>query len=181
MPNPIIALPHETLRATAEPVSPEEIGSLEIQKIIKKMSDALRATDDGIGIAAPQINVSKRIFLASEEALAIDRGEMEDEESSRKKSPKKATWKYYVFINPEIINQSVRKNTSAEGCLSVPKKYGMVERADKIKVRALDEKGNIFERGASGLFARLIQHEVDHLNGILFVDKATKMIQPDKS
>lgn len=137
------------------------------------MSEALRSTDDGIGIAAPQIGISKRIFLASEEALAIDRELENPEDRFKKNSDKDKNWQYYVFINPEILKRSAKKIKGVEGCLSVPKKYGFVERADKIRVRAYDADGRVFERGASKLFARLLQHEVDHLEGVLFIDKAT--------
>ena len=174
MKSKIVLEPHPTLRARAHKVSAEEFHTKKLADIIATMNGALRATDDGIGIAAPQIGVSKRIFLASEEALAIDRDEKPHD------SKKGRHWKYYVFINPEIFKKSSAKNTSAEGCLSMPGKYGTVLRSEKIKIRALDETGKPFEQGASGLFARLLQHEVDHLEGILFIDKAKKITSPKK-
>ncbi len=170
----IVTLPDPTLRKQAEIVTQNEFGSKKLLEIIKTMSDALRATDDGIGIAAPQIGISKRIFLASEEALAIDEERPETSESLKKTQKKK--WQYYVFINPEILKLAVKKESASEGCLSVPGKYGLVPRAAKIKVRAYDEYGKRFERGATKLFARLFQHEIDHLEGVLFIDKATKLI-----
>lgn len=170
MPQKIMMVGDPVLRLKARPVAPEEIGSKKIAGIIKKMSDALRATTDGIGIAAPQIGASLRIFIASEEALAIDAGTMEHPEHAKKKK-----WTYYVFINPETVKRSGKKTKGTEGCLSVPKKYGLVLRSEKVRVRAFDEHGKKFERGASGLFARLLQHELDHLEGILYIDKADKM------
>ncbi len=170
----IITNPNPILRARAEAVKREEFGSKKLRDIIKNMAGALRATEDGIGIAAPQIGVSKRVFIASEEALAIDNDV--DQELLKEK---KGAWQYYTFINPEIKKISAKKSSGVEGCLSVPKKYGEVPRAQKVRVRARDENGKTFERGASGLFARLLQHEIDHLNGILFIDKAEKIIARD--
>ncbi len=171
---PIITTPHPTLRAKAALVTPEEFGTKKLHDIIQKMTFALRATVDGVGIAAPQINISKRIFLASEEALAIDNGLEPIDEAEKKK--KRREWKYFVFINPEVIKISSKKIAATEGCLSVPKKYGTVTRAAKIRLRARDEQGKNFERWATQFFARLLQHELDHLDGKLFVDKAKKMV-----
>jgi peptide deformylase len=179
MKSPIVVLPHTVLRATARPVEEREFGSPELMRILEQMTIALRATDDGIGIAAPQIGVSKRIFLASEEALAIDKGIGSKDEDVKQK--KKKVWKYYVFINPEVLKISTEKAKASEGCLSVPKKYGIVERAQKVKIRAYDERGKKFERGASNLFARLLQHELDHLEGKLFIDTAEKIVTVSKS
>lgn len=179
MPQKIVIVPSAVLRRKAEPVRQEEFGSKNLLDIIKTMSSALCETSDGIGIAAPQIGVSKRIFLASEEALAIDAGHEEEKEEVKKKAQKKK-WKHFVFINPEVVKISRKKNTSTEGCLSVPRKYGLVPRSEKIRVRAYDEKGKRFERGASDLFARVLQHELDHLEGALFIDKAKKLIQITK-
>jgi len=171
MPQKVTLVGDPILRAKAKQVHRDEIGSKKITDVIKKMSTVLRTTDDGIGIAAPQIGASLRIFLASEEALAIDRGETENAEKAEKKD-----WTYYVFINPEMVKKSGKKIKATEGCLSIPKKYGTVPRSEKIRVRALDEHGKRFERGASGLFARLLQHELDHLEGILYIDKADKVV-----
>lgn len=142
-----------------------DISSRHIQDVIRRMSEALRATKDGVGIAAPQIGESLRIFIASEEAL------FEDEDRPEGKT--KNDWKHFIYINPVITNFSRQKQQGPEGCLSVPGIYGEVKRSMKVRVRAYDEHGKVFERGASGLFARLMQHEVDHLNGTLFIDHAT--------
>ena len=175
----IIKEPNTVLRVKAEPVKKEELGSKKLLDIIENMARALRATEDGIGIAAPQIGISKRIFLASEEALAIDKKLENPDDRFEEKKDKNKNWQYYTFINPEIVKISAKKSLGVEGCLSVPKKYGEVPRAQKVRLRARDENGKTFERGASGLFARLLQHEIDHLNGILFIDKAEKIIARD--
>src|SRR3989344_4910828 len=104
MPQKVTLVGDPILRAKAKQVHRDEIGSKKITDVIKKMSTVLRTTDDGIGIAAPQIGASLRIFLASEEALAIDRGETENAEKAEKKD-----WTYYVFINPEMVKKSGKK------------------------------------------------------------------------
>ena len=170
----IVTQPDPVLRQKAVPVSKEEFGSRALANIIKKMSDTLRQTDDGVGIAAPQIGISRQIFIASEEALAIDQGW--EEYNEQEKLAHKKQWKHLVFINPRVIQTSREKKEKSEGCLSVPKTYGLVKRAEKIRVRAYDETGHVFERGASKLFAQVLQHELDHLDGKLFIDKAKKIV-----
>ncbi len=171
----IVTLPAPVLRKTAKPVTAEEFGTPKLASIIKDMSVALRKTSDGIGIAAPQIGISKQIFLASDEALALDKG-WEPKDIADEKAKKK-TWQYVVFINPTIIKIASKKNAGTEGCLSVPRTYGIVSRAEKIRVRAYDENGKVFEYGATKLFARLLQHEIDHLSGVLFIDSARKITE----
>ncbi len=169
----IVTLPTAVLRKTAKPITKEEFGSAPLANIIRDMSTALRKTTDGIGIAAPQIGISKQIFLASEEALAIDEGW--EPKDAAEEQQKKKSWRYIVFINPTVLKISSRKIAGTEGCLSVPRTYGTVPRAEKIRIRAYDEAGKAFERGATKLFARLLQHEIDHLSGALFIDRATKI------
>lgn len=162
----IVTEGNPVLRNVAATVPVGEIQSERIQKIIADMSAALYKTEDGIGIAAPQIGESVRIFIASEEAL-------EHDSAGAEKS--KTDWRHFAFINPEIVNQSKKQLEDPEGCLSIPGVYGTVQRSEKVKIRAYNEKGEKVERGASGLFAILLQHEVDHLNGILFIDKAENL------
>lgn len=170
MPHGIVLLGNPVLRKRAERVPVKDIESKNIASLINKMTEILSQTEDGIGIAAPQIGEPLRIFIASEEALVIDKGTVDEK-------TKKKNWRYFVFINPEVIKLSGKKVRATEGCLSIPKKYGVVPRAEKIRVRAYDEHGKKFERGASQLFARLIQHEIDHLEGILYIDRAEKIIE----
>ncbi len=158
------------LHAKAEEVPLTHITSPEIRRIIKELSEALRGTSDGIGIAAPQLGYALRMFLASEEALKWEEAKkMEDAERKKKK------WEHVVFINPVITKASRKKLDELEGCLSVPGTYGHVPRAEKVTIEAYNEKGEKFMRGATKLYARLMQHEVDHLNGMLFLSKATKL------
>lgn len=163
------------LHAKAAEVPVDSISTPEIQAIIKDMSEALRKTADGIGIAAPQIGYSLRIFLASEEALHWEETDKHEEEDRKKKK-----WEYYVFINPVITKTSRKKVVEAEGCLSVPGIYGRVDRAEKVSIEAYNEKGEKFSRGASRLYARVMQHEIDHLEGVLFLDRAKTLIKPKK-
>ena len=163
----IVKDPDPVLHQHALEVPVEEISSKKIQRILHEMRETLSSTQEGIGIAALQIGYRLRIFLASEEALRWEKAAAMPQEERKKKQ-----WTYYTFINPVIKNASKKKMSDVEGCLSVPQKYGIVERAEKISVEAYDEYGIKFQRGASGLYARVMQHEIDHLNGILFIEKA---------
>jgi len=156
----IIQRENPTLRAIAKPVNPEEISSTKIQTIIKKMIVALESQDDGVAIAAPQINESYRIFVISKKAFEL---------TQRHKHKAGA---HMVCINPVITKLSKDRKELEEGCLSVRYLYGKVSRAHKATISALDEHGKPFTLGASGLLAQIFQHEIDHLDGILFIDKA---------
>ncbi len=163
----------EILRSTAKTVPVKDIGSKKIQNIIQDMKDALALHDDGVAIAAPQIGISLRIFVVS--------GHVFDPEALLN-NDKKNKLEDLVFINPKIIKQSKKKEAVPEGCLSVRYMYGDVRRSTRATVQALDENGKKFTRGASGLLAQIFQHEIDHLNGILFTDKAKDLqeIPPEK-
>lgn len=163
----IVTNPNPVLHKRAIEVPAVEIASKKIQQVLMEMAIALRGTSEGIGIAAPQIGYGLRIFLASEEALRWDELENMPHEDRKKKQ-----WVYHTFINPVIKNASKKKTLETEGCLSVPKTYGTVERSEKVTIEAYDEKGKKFQRGASKLYARVMQHEIDHLDGILFIKKA---------
>lgn len=152
------------LRQTALPVDPEKIGSQKIQSVLSLMKKALHGEDDGVAIAAPQVGESLRIFIVKSDALALAKGVSEAD-------PKKES-RDLVFINPEIIKVSKKKKEMEEGCLSVRWLYGEVQRHEKVTITAYDESGKLSTYGAGGLIAQIFQHEIDHLNGILFVDKA---------
>lgn len=171
----------------SQEIPPHEIAGERIQQLIALMKKTLSATPDGIGLAAPQVAEPLRIFLVSEEAEAIDRGEIsrhehpaKEQDESEKHLPEEQphrTGKQYVFINPAVRKASRKKIEEPEGCLSVPRVFGLVQRHEKITVAAYDETGKPFIRGATRLFARVIQHELDHLNGILFIDRATDILR----
>lgn len=156
----------EVLRNVAQPVSPEDISSKRISDVLKRMSVALHQEEDGVAIAAPQIGESLRIFLVNEEIL-----KPAQDESKPKTKPKDL-----IFINPEFVKLSKTKKKMEEGCLSVRWLYGNVLRSEKATVKAYDEKGKPFQMGASGLLAQIFQHEIDHLDGMLFIDKATDVV-----
>jgi peptide deformylase len=151
------------LRAIAKPVAPADIGSDKIKKVIEDMVIALHSQKDGIAIAAPQIGESLRIFVVDGSLL--------------KKADKayKGEGGDLVFINPEIVKLSKDKKEVEEGCLSVRWLYGKIKRSTRATLRALNEKGQEVERGASGLLAQIFQHETDHLDGTLFIDAADEL------
>lgn len=166
----IVKEPQKVLRGKAREIPLSEIPSSKIQKLIADMKETLKNTSDGVGLAASQVGEPLRLFIASEEAEFID--------EQRKKKPTGEIerpvkdWKYYIFINPLVKKSSRKKLNDSEGCLSVPGKFGILPRSEKIIVEAYDENGRKFTRGASNFFARVMQHELDHLEGTLFIDKA---------
>jgi peptide deformylase len=157
---------HPALHAIAEEITPEEITNGTLAKIVKDMRAALKSYSvDGfvaVAIAAPQIGVSKRVFL------------VEDQSKDRDSLPS------FVAVNPRIVRTSKKTHVVGEGCLSVPEYYGLVRRHKNVTLRALDEHGLPFERGAGGLLAQIMQHENDHLDGILFTDRAERVWHKDE-
>lgn len=151
------------LRGKALSVSKDDILSPKTKKIISDMEVALASQKDGIAIAAPQIGVPLRIFLVS--------GALLKEVDTTYKGEAKAL----VFINPTITKRSRDRKEVEEGCLSVRWLYGKVHRSTRVTLTAMNEKAEKIERGASGLLAQIFQHEVDHLEGELFIDKAREV------
>ena len=149
------------LRLKAEPVLAEEFGTKTIAEMLLAMSTALADCDDGVALAAPQIGISKRIFILSPRAF-----------SNKVEPPSPES---LVFINPTISKLASRKQLLDEGCLSVRGYFGKIKRAEKATVEAYDFNGKRFARGASGLLAQIFQHEVDHLDGVLFTDKTEQL------
>lgn len=135
------------LREKALPV--KEI-TPEILNLVKDMAETMY-TDSGVGLAAPQVGVSKRIILVDEEEDGL-----------------------IVLINPVII-KSEGEVVAEEGCLSVPDIYSQVKRSSKVTVKALNENGDPIEITKEGLTARALQHEIDHIDGILFIDRIGRM------
>lgn len=149
------------LRARAADVDPQEILSSKIQTLIKNMLHTLATEKLGAALAAPQVGASVRIFVVAPEIL------------QKRSDGKEAN--ALVCINPEITNRSKVAESLHEGCLSLRGWWGYVPRSEKVTMRAYDEHGKEFERGASGLLAQVFQHEIDHLNGILYIDSAADM------
>lgn len=144
---PIVINPNPILRKKAAPIA-NALDS-DIQNLIPVLTETM-IVEDGIGIAAPQVGKSIRLIIINQKDKPL------------------------VMINPKIEMKSIRAETAEEGCLSVPGVFGTVKRSKKIKATAIDESGKSFTIKAEGLLARVIQHEVDHLDGILFIDKMVK-------
>jgi peptide deformylase len=140
----VLTFPDERLRTVAKPVDAVDDS---IRALVSDMFETMK-DEKGIGLAATQVDVHKRVVV-------MDVSEEQD-------TP-------YVFINP-VITQKDGSTISEEGCLSVPNNYAKVDRAEKVTVKAQNEKGEDFELEAEGLLAVCIQHELDHLDGKLFVD-----------
>jgi len=155
---------HPVLRARARAVEPSQIRSPAIQRLIDDMFETMREYQ-GVGLAAPQIHESLRIFVAGF-APSPDDDEEEDEDDDRRVP-------LMALINPEVTPASADVVEDWEGCLSIPDIRGKVPRARKITVQAYDRRGKRFELEASGFTARVIQHETDHLDGVLFFDRMT--------
>ena len=178
MPKKILQKESPVLRKVSSSVPLEEISSPKINKILEEMKAALLSQDDGVAIAAPQIGYPLRIFVVSKKVEEIIA-----EAKNKGKTSSDPLAEDAVFVNPIIKKLSKEKKTVEEGCLSVRYLYGEVSRSTKATIVAYDENGKKFERGGTGLLAQIFQHEVDHLNGILFIDKARNVeeIFPEKT
>ncbi|MFH0803763.1 MAG: peptide deformylase [Candidatus Tagabacteria bacterium] len=165
----IIQKGNKILSQVANEVAPTDIKSAEIQDIIKKLKQAIAESEEAVAVAAPQIGKSLRIFAVSEYIF-----------SPENKEKKKNDYGYLVFINPKILKKSRGQKIMTEGCLSAKNIYGTIKRSEKIKVEAYDENGKKFIKSGSGLFAQVIQHEMDHLEGVLFTDKAVSLKKLEK-
>jgi peptide deformylase len=154
---PIVEVPDPLLRQISTPVEKvdDEVRAL-IADMFETMYDA-----PGIGLAAIQVGVPKRI-------LVIDLQEPAEEGGDPVKDPR-------VFINPEIVQSSDQEVPYTEGCLSVPDQYAEVDRPDRIRARWLDEQGKVHEEEIEGLLATCLQHEMDHLEGVLFIDHLSRL------
>lgn len=150
---------HPVLRAKARPVPPQAIASPAVQQLIDDMFETM-AEYTGIGLAAPQVHESVRIFVAGVREIPAPTLLDDDEDMP-----------FIALINPEITLLSPATEEGWEGCLSIPDIRGRVPRASQIRVGAYDRTGRKVELMASGLPARVIQHENDHLDGILFFDR----------
>jgi peptide deformylase len=146
----ILTLGNEMLREKAAPVANIKNGPLDWKEIVQEMLDALKA-GKGIGLAGPQIGLMQKVFVTSIEG-----------DDSR------------VFINPSILETSQETTKFEEGCLSIPGVWAEVIRPKTVKVQAWDEKGRPFTLSAEGILARVILHEHDHLEGILFIDRLSE-------
>ncbi len=163
---PIVQQEAPVLREVAKPVPESLFGSEDLSRIVADMALALDAEPDGVAIAAPQIGISYRIFV-----VRTDRTLPPPPEDAPPHAAQND-----VYINPEIIKTSRKRQRADEGCLSVRGIYGTTERHERVTVRARREDGSTFERGGGGLLAQIFEHEIDHLNGTLFIDHAEHLV-----
>ncbi|MEK7509894.1 MAG: peptide deformylase [Patescibacteria group bacterium] len=188
----IVQAGESVLRSTAKEIPLTETGSAHIQKLIADMKALLAKEEYGVALAAPQVGESLRLFIISGKALEkraeasrkrkVDEPHLELQTTPKdsKLSTGQANYELQtapdqVYINPILLKLSRGKKEKHEGCLSVRGKWGMVPRAEKASIQAYDEHGKKFTRGASGLLAHIYQHEMDHLEGILYTDKAKEL------
>lgn len=147
----ILVEPNPILRVRAKELDFRQWDSAELERLARDMVETMKAAP-GVGLAASQVGKSIRLIVVERTAKPL------------------------VLINPEIVSHSLRKHTLEEGCLSVPGKYGLIKRWRTVKVRAQTLAGTPFELEAKGLLAQIFQHEIDHLNGVLYIDKAIKFL-----
>jgi peptide deformylase len=146
----ILTVPNPLLRQKAEEINFSEWNRQQLEELSQDMILTMKSAV-GIGLAAPQIGQSIRLIVVEYNPTPL------------------------VLVNPRIIKHSWRKQLMTEGCLSIPGQVGLVKRYRGVKVAALDIKGKLFEIKAKGLLAQVLQHEIDHLDGILFIDKVKNL------
>lgn len=154
----IYTFTEEVLRQKAQPV---ETFDETLQNLVEDMVETMRAAP-GVGLAAPQIGVPKRVIV-------VEFGDEYDETIPER---------LFVLVNPEIVQQSEDKVVGIEGCLSVPGLVGEVERAQVVTVSGQDQHGKKVKIRAQGWLARIFQHEIDHVNGVLYTDRTDQIWQP---
>lgn len=160
----IVTLPDPVLRRKARSVTTFD---KKLQTLIDDMIETMREAP-GVGLAAPQIGLSERLIVVE----YYENEEAEEAEDEAKK-------KVWVMLNPEIVKASEEKVLGVEGCLSVPNLVGEVERHEAIQVKGLNRRGQPMRVKASGWLARIFQHEIDHVNGVVFTDRAARVWLPE--
>lgn len=155
-PLPVLQNPNKELRVMSQLVDASRLGSKEFKKFITDLKATMKE-ENGVGIAAPQVGIHDRLIIA------------ETKDGST------------AFINPEITERAFKLIDSEEGCLSVPGIWGIVKRHRSVTVKAQKEDGSPVTMKATGLLAIIFQHEIDHLDGILFIDRATELRKTGKS
>lgn len=149
---PILTLPDARLRQRSQEIDPTELKKPEFQAWLDDLLETMRLAD-GVGIAAPQVGQAVRVFIAMD-------GD-----------------KVHYVVNPVVTRKSWSREDGEEGCLSVPGKYGLVKRYRSFTVSALDRHGKKIMLAGKRFFARVLQHELDHLDGVLYVDRAKKIFE----
>jgi peptide deformylase len=163
----IVTTPDPVLRRKAKPVTKFDKN---LQTLVDDMIETMREAP-GVGLAAPQVGVSQQVIVVEY---------AEPEEVEKDKEPIEVEPKLYVMVNPEIVKKTVETVVGVEGCLSVPLLVGDVERAHEIRIKGFNRRGQPMKLKVDGWLARIFQHEIDHLNGVLFTDLATQIWQPEE-
>ncbi len=159
----IVTLPDPVLRRKAHPVSKFD---KELQTLIDDMVDTMRDAP-GVGLAAPQVGISQRLIV-------VEYAEPPEDDEEKEVKPK-----LYVMVNPEIVKTSEQKVLGVEGCLSIPGLVGEVDRYTMVQIKGLNRRGQPMKVKAEGWLARIFQHEIDHINGVVFPDRATRVWKPE--
>lgn len=167
---PIYVIPQPVLKKPADPVAAV---TPDIRTLVDDMVDTMYAAR-GIGLAAPQVGVSKRVIVMDVDQRRAD-GSEHDESEDDDDEAELIKGSVRVFINPEVVWSSAEENVYEEGCLSVPGQYAPVTRPENVRVKYMDMNGQTQEIEAGGLLATCLQHEIDHLNGILFIDHLSSL------
>jgi len=174
----IVTLPDPVLRRKARPVT---VFDQSLQALIDDMLETMRAAP-GVGLAAPQVGVSDRLIVIEYAEQPEDDPEQLPDAGNDGATPpperKPVKPKLYVMANPEIVKTSTEVVSAVEGCLSIPGLVGEVERFSTVHVRGQNRRGQPMKVKAEGWLARIFQHEVDHINGVVFPDRATRVWQP---
>lgn len=167
----IVQEPTPVLRETARAVPEEWFGSEKLTRLVEDMSRALDREPEGVALAAPQVAVPYRMFI-----VRMDRTRPVAPAAQGEKAPPPEP-EVEAYINPEIVKRSRRSSRVEEGCLSVRGVYGLARRHERVTLRARRVDGTSVTRGAGGLLAQIFEHELDHLNGVLFIDHAENLVR----
>ena len=192
------------LRDISKEIPTKDIRSARVKKLIEEMKGLLSQEEYGVALAAVQLGEPVRLFIVSGRALARGARNAPDEAGKASGKSDSPGMKFgtlrggksdspvpsskfqvpipdQVYINPRLLKTSRGKINKHEGCLSIRGKWGIVPRAEKATIRAFDEAGREFTRGATGFLAHIFQHEMDHLEGILYTDKAIELYDEKKT
>ena len=169
----IVTVPSPVLRDKAKPV--RQI-TPDIETLIDDMIETIREAH-GVGLAAPQVGVGVQVIVVEYAEGSEDTAADEDADAAVEPEPRPK--KLYAIVNPEISRHSKETELGNEGCLSIPDYMGEVERYSTATIKGLDRHGKSFKLKTKGWMARIFQHEIDHINGVLFIDRTEKIWKPE--
>ena len=168
---PIYVVPQPVLKKSAAAV---DAVTTEIKQLVDDMIDTMYAAR-GIGLAAPQVGVSQRVIVMDVDQKRADGADHDEDSEDDDDDTPLVKGKVQVFINPEVVWESEELNVYEEGCLSIPGQYAPVERPKQVRVKYMALDGSAQEIEADGLLATCLQHEIDHINGVLFIDHISSL------